>query len=496
MLQIVKSILGSTDEGKYSIVSEILSTIEKDLAPNELAVFQFLKQGYDDLHQFQTEDIFLRKFPEYRLTLKDLEPLKDNSVKEKDSLDYYKREFILKHQKNAISKKLLFMANTIQQTGLTPDMVESLRNDIIEAKEEEDILKMPDAREIYEKNKEVCNKGIKTYIPEIDQLIGAINPGTISVIAGYTGHGKTTWAVNMAYKGARDGKNVVYISLEVALSDLLFEMISLHSTDINLGTPPLRFDDMRRGKLTESQIEVYNKVVEDFNQKVLPNIHILTESTFKQFSYGEVRDILYRIDAEKPIDVLFVDHANLLKFYVQGKFNSTTDAGNEFVSFFRKMAICFKKDGDGKGRPLTVILLAQCNRSGWVRAANMGKKDRKDKDKNENNPNLEGMYDNTALAEINELERAASYIFFTYTSDSMKFSKEARITFTKNRFGQTLGTPIPIYFNPEFYQYGEQWDHSGPKMNDYSSLSSFDDFMDIDPTSMGFNVGTIDTSGL
>ena len=488
MLQIVKSILGSTDEGKYSIVSEILSTIEKDLAPNELAVFQFLKQGYDDLHQFQTEDIFLRKFPEYRLTLKDLEPLNDNSVKEKDSLDYYKREFILKHQKNAISKKLLLMANTIQQTGLTPDMVESLRNDIIEAKEEEDVLKMPDARDIYAMNKELCNKGIKTYIPEIDQLIGTINPGTISVIAGYTAHGKTTWAVNMAYKGARDGKNVVYISLEVTLSDLLFELISLHSTDMSLGTPPLRFDDMRRGKLTDAQKEVYDKVVEDFNQKVLPNIHILTEGTFKQFSYGEVRDILYRIDSEKPIDVLFVDHANLLKFYVQGKFNSSCDAGNEFVSFFRKMAVCFKKDSDGKGRPLTVILLAQCNRSGWVRAANMGKK--------EKDPNLEGMYDNTALAEINELERAASYIFFTYTSDSMKLSKEARVTFTKNRFGQTHETPISIDFNPEFYQYGDQWGQSGSSVNNYSSVSSFDSFMDIDPTSMGFNIGTIDTSGL
>ena len=88
----------------------------------------------------------------------------------------------------------------------------------------------------------------------------------------------------MAYKGARDGKNVVYISLEVTLSDLLFELISLHSTDMSLGTPPLRFDDMRRGKLTDAQKEVYDKVVEDFNQKVLPNIHILTEGTFKQFS--------------------------------------------------------------------------------------------------------------------------------------------------------------------------------------------------------------------
>lgn len=483
MLQIVKSILGSTDEDKALVVSNILEEIQNDLNPQESKVFKFLKFGYDTYHQFQTEELFLQQFPEFKASLAEIQPLNQ------ESLDYYRREFIEKHKRLTLSKKLLNMATTLQSTGLTPEMVETLRDSTKANNDEDDILKKADVLDLYEDAKQKGSHGIKTYVPEIDQLIGNIEPGTLSVIAGYSGHGKTSWALNMAYKGAKEGLHIVYISLEIAENILLYDFISLHSTDPKFGVEPISQADIRTRKLNKTQEEDFKKVAEDFNKNILPNIHILTERNFKEFSYGEVRDILYRIDSQHKIDVVFVDHANLLKYYVKGKFNNTGDAINEYVSFFRQMAICFKKE-DGKDRQISVILLAQCNRTGMLKAKAAGKGKGKD-------PNMEGKYDTTALSEAHELERASSYVMMVYSSEEMRLGNEARVQLIKSRFGETHEDPIAVSFLPKFYQFGEMTsDVTSNSVSNFSNVSSFDDLLGMNPMSEGFSYSKVDFSDL
>ena len=474
MLQIVKSLLGSTEEVKFDLVNDILDILKDDLTPQEIAVFQFLKEGYSTLHQFQTEELFIQKFPEYRASLGDYNPLDEKS------LDYYKRGFIDKHQKTSIAKKMIQMAGTIRSTGLTPDMVEQLR-DSVTVQEDDITLQTSNVLDLYDESKLKGNCGIKTYIPEIDQIIGSIEPGTLTTIVGYTGHGKTSLALNIAYKAAKSGKNIVYVSLEVPERDLLYDLISLHSTDLKFGISPIPHQSIRQRSLDSKQEENFRKVAEDFNKTVLPNFHILTERNFKDFSYGEVRDVLYRVDAEKRIEAIFIDQASLFKYYAKGKYTNPYEAINDYVSFFRKLAICFKVE-NGKDRQMIIVLLAQCNRTGFLKAVNSGKKD----------PANEGRYDDTAVSESHELSRSASYLITMYSSEGMRLSKEARVQLLKSRFGQTHEDPIPITFNPEYYQVGEMEDAS----NSSSSTSSFDSFMDLDALSMGFNLGSIDTSDL
>lgn len=478
MLTIVKSILSSTEESKALIISSILEEASKDLNPQELKVFQFLKQGYDTFSQFQTEELFLQQFPEYRASLKDISPL------EQESLDYYKREFIEKHKRITLSKKLLTMATTIQQSGLTPDMVESLRGEVNNTQENFS-LQTSNVLDIYDESKKKGNCGIKTYIPEIDQLVGTIEPGTLTTIVGYNKHGKTTFALNMAYKAAKEGKHVVYISLEVAEKFLLYDLISLHSTDMRFGIDPIPSDAIRLLNLSEQQEANFKRVADDFNQTIRPNFVILTERNFKDFSYGEIRDVLYRVDEKRKIDAVFVDQASLFKFYAKGNFSNLYDVVNDYVSFFRQLAICFKVE-NGKDRQVIIVLLAQCNRSGVIKAQQAGKKD----------PAMEGKYDDTAVAEANELTRSCSYLLTVYSTEGMRLSHEARVQLLRSRFGQTHEDPITVNFNPEFKQFGEMEDLNQTSVNNYSSVSSFGSFVDINPSDLGFNLGSVNLDDL
>lgn len=478
MLTIVKSVLSSVEETKALVVSTILEEASKDLSPQELKVFQYLKQGYDTFSQFPTEELFLKQFPEYYASLQEISPLNE------ESLDYYKREFIEKHKRITLSKKLLTMATTIQQSGLTPDMVESLRGDA-DNKQDEFKLETSNIIDLYNNSKRRGNCGIKTYIPEVDQLIGTIEPGTLTTIVGYNKHGKTTFALNMAYKAARDGKHVVYISLEVAEQFLLYDLISLHSTSQKFGIEPIPSDSIRLLKLSEEQERNFEIVADDFNKTIKPNLLILTERNFKDFSYGEIRDVLYRIDAEKRLEAVFVDQASLFKFYAKGNTNNLYDVINDYVSFFRKLAICFKVE-NGVDRQMIIVLLAQCNRTGVIKAELAGKKD----------PAMEGKYDDTAVAESNELTRSCSYLMTVYSTQGMRLSHEARVQLLRCRFGQTHEDPIVVNFNPECKQFGEMDDLNQTSVNNYAHVSSFGSFVDINPSDLGFNLSDVDLSDL
>lgn len=478
MLSIVKSVLSSTEEDKALVVNGILEEVEKDLNPQELKVFQYLHSSYTTYSQFPTEELFLTQFPEYRSALEEIKVL------DKESLDYYRREFIEKHKRLTISKKLLSFASAIQNTGLTADMVESLRDSVTGNKTDEVSLFTSNVLDLYEDSKKMGGRGIKTYIPEIDQIVGSIEPGTLTTIVGYSGHGKTTYAMNMAYKAARSGKHIVYISLEVPERDLLYDLISLHSTDMKFGIDPIPHASIRMMTMDSRQEENFKRVAEDFNQTILPNFHILTERNFKEFSYGEIRDVLYRVDTQKTIDAIFVDQASLFKYYGKGRVQDTNAIINEYVSFFRQLAICFKVE-HGKDRHMIIVLLAQCNRTGFLKAITAGKKD----------PTMEGKYDDTAVSESHELSRAASYVMTVYSSEAMRLSHEARVQLLKSRFGQTHEDPISVNFNPECYQFGEM-EESTSTVTNFSTASSFDSFLDLNPADLGFNLSAVNMDDL
>ena len=89
--------------------------------------------------------------------------------------------------------------------------------------------KKADLLNLYESYSEDYD-GISTGIDVLDDYIGVMGHKSISVFGAPSGHGKSTFAVSVAYNVAvRQGKCVDYISYEVPEEHIWFNLVSMHS---------------------------------------------------------------------------------------------------------------------------------------------------------------------------------------------------------------------------------------------------------------------------
>lgn len=456
MISIVKSVLALSDERALQTVRDILEN-EQYLSKQEIAVFSFIHDSYTSLELFPTELIFLTKFPEYKIQYS------ESVILDSDSLTFYKKEFIERHKNLAISRRLLSMADSVVEKGLNYDQVEELRSYITDSRSTE-TAELTDLEE-YELALKT-QSGFKIYIPQLDNVIGSIEKGFLTTIAGYAGNYKSTLALNIATKSARDGKNVVYFSLEMPKRDVMYNVWSCYSGEPKFSHNPIPHDAIRKGKLSdEEKSHLFNVVIPDYNQVVKPNLHILDESDIGDFSEGVIRDLLYSIDDEKPIDIIFVDHVGLSKYYVKNKSVSAGEAINSYVSIFRRLAVNFRKDGDNY-RQVAVVLLSQTNRQGWLKARKS-----------------QGRYQLNGLSESNELERSSAIVITTYVDDDLSLSHEAAVCLLKSRFGATIQEPVTTYCDPRVYAYGER----SVLSSDQLDVNMFDSLLGVSPSDVGMS---------
>jgi hypothetical protein len=95
--------------------------------------------------------------------------------------------------------------------------------------------------------------GMKTGIKRIDDLIGGMDEGTVSVIAGFTSHYKTMLAVNIAYLNAYNyGYNIAYFTLETPKDMMYDQMLARHSYGMKFPQCPyIPHQNLRRCSLTQ-----------------------------------------------------------------------------------------------------------------------------------------------------------------------------------------------------------------------------------------------------
>lgn len=452
MIQIVKSLLGSDGIEFNNELQIILSDENKKLlSSDELEVFKFLDREFSQNKQFPTQEVFLLKFPQYRSQLEDTASFSIADLRS------YRLQFITRHQNISASKMFYKFANIAAVEGVTQEMVEAVRK---QTKFDDEIEESSMSfRERYMKSMQ-DNSGLKTYVEQVDEVIGSISKGSVCTIAGFTGSFKTTWAVNMAVKNALEGKNIVYISLEVTKEQIEYSVFSLFSTDSRfskLGYQPLNHLNIRQNNLREDDLNFLCDVLEPEYRKVIePNFHILDESKFKTFSESEIIDILYKLDDEKPIDAVFFDHAGLFAF--KSPLYNSGNVGvaiNKYVSFIRELSIDFRHV-NGEKRSIASVLLAQTNRTGYNKAKQQYRKltqVSRPGDKNHSVINQTEGYSLTALSDANELERCSSTVLSVYTDDILKQAKQAYVQILKTRYCNSV-PPISVSIEPEVYKFG------------------------------------------
>lgn len=441
---LIKNILGTENESYMKYIDELLTEeYKKILSENEKEMFKYLKTKYENTGKFPTEDYFVEEFPEYEVPLDRI-----NKKLNMHDLDMHYREIIFDRSKKQIQREAMKEISKVSDEGFTDEINQKL-NELYkisrEADEDWDIFSLEDFKKVYEEKKKKPI-GLQTFVKEIDEKIGGLNYGTVNVVFGYTGSGKTTFVTNIAYKNAYNlGYNVVIISLEMPKSELIYNILSRHSFENKFDKYPyIAHEDIRKMRIDEEQEEyLFDIVLEDFKNEKEGELILLDETDFPAFTFSDIRNRLEIVDdkLDDGIDAVIYDHANLFKFSNKNTaYMSQYDIINEWVSFIRETSIKWRKKKDGEGySELCNIIVAQSNREGWKKANRKG-----------------GKYNLTAIAGANELERSAYRVFSVYLNEELKQSQEIKMQILKNRSGPTLYEPTTVFFNPEAYVIGDE----------------------------------------
>ena len=421
-----------------------------------LNVLEFMVESYENSLKFPSEKLFLMNFPDLPKDIFNnisIIPLEDFHV---CVANYLKQRVNI-----AISNRMKELIGIVAKDGLTQEIAEEI--DALKKLSNKSAAPDIQLRQYSCDNyAERLNKplGMKTGIPQLDDLIGGMNEGTVSVIAGFTSHYKTMFAINIARLNAyNNGYNIAYFSLETPKDIMYDQYLSRHSYDMKFQ----KYDYIPHVKIhrcalsQEEQDYLFNTIEPDLYQDFLARDGKIRKrglttffdlSDFETFSFSEISNVLEALDDKLNgrLDALIVDYVQLCKFMEGGAhLGDDNRIINSYVAFFRKLAQGFRSGS--KKKKLIVILLSQINRESWKKAS-----------KNKDN---RGCYDLTCLADANELERGASRVFTTYTSENMKFNKEAQVQLLKNRHGQTMTEPKSVYADPEPYFFGEENDSFG-----------------------------------
>lgn len=172
-------------------------------------------------------------------------------------------------------------------------------------------------------------------IQPLDDIIMGFHRKTLTIVAGRPGEGKTALTCQFAMNLAREGKRVIFISLEMPKGDILERMLC-------------NYCDMDSSLLRRGQVP------EDFKDKV-DQFRAFLDSTqlrvTEAFGYKskDIETLLEDCGENKP-DVIFVDHVN--KVSGEG-FPQRKDAVSNYTLEMERLAV---------QNNIAVILLAQLNR--------------------------------------------------------------------------------------------------------------------------------------
>lgn len=296
-----------------------------------------------------------------------------------------------------------------------------------------------DLKSIYDNFVE--RKPILTGIKELDENEIDFAKGELTSLMGATGGFKTTFMTNLAYNKLREGRNVVYLSLEIPKADMYFNLLSLHSTDDKFSMR-IPHSELKRSLLTEEQKKIlFNDIYEDFKQhkKHLALIDI-KDVGFNSFS--NYTKLLDKIDKQfiketgTGVDMVIVDHIQMLKNNTDLIGNNSYELVSKWVDYFRRNTIDFL----GTGRAIATFVVSQVSRKGQ-----------------EDSERHYGKYSLSAFADSSELERQSANVFSIKTDYTM-FTSEIAFSVHKYRNLEPKDKTIHIKMTPEYYAFKQVTD--------------------------------------
>jgi len=141
--------------------------------------------------------------------------------------------------------------------------------------------------------------GLSTGFPILDRMTSGLRSKNLIIVAGRPGHGKTSFALQVGDFSVKQGKRVLYISLEMPSDELIFRLVS-QRTGID-------GDLINRGETSEWDT---GRVINCFNE-ISKSGWTITDKPGQT-----IEDIEFQIFAEhykKPLDLVILDYVQLIR---------------------------------------------------------------------------------------------------------------------------------------------------------------------------------------
>ncbi len=238
--------------------------------------------------------------------------------------------------------------------------------------------------------------GRLTGIKEIDRHTRGVKRGEVWTHCASTGHLKTTFALNWAWRTAIMNRyNVIYITLEMKVEPLYRRLFALHSAHPKFalqGYRPLNYTQLRDGKLDEHQELFIQACAKDLLIGAARGEYgyIWVENPIDATTIADIQRLCEAKHRDSPVGLIIIDRADL----VESRFPTANMTTSQNFVYKDAHAMCLNFN---RGEGVPVVLLAQMNREGLEFA----------------NTN-DGSYTVKHIAWANEAERSSDVITWSY----------------------------------------------------------------------------------
>lgn len=291
------------------------------------------------------------------------------------------------------------------------------------------ILSMKDVLKLWKENRKEFSFGLKTGVPELDDLYKFLGYKTLNVVAAPPANFKTTMAISMAmYALLNQDHNIVYITLEDTSETIYHDFLAAFA-----GTQGINItaEEIKRYLLPENKIPLFEDLVSKWDEMVGDRLKVLSARECDSFTPAVISrklDEIYKSWNNK-LDAVFVDHFNIMNDPIPGMQLQGPQLAKYYVRFMTNLSISFGHKG------FILVGLAQINREGQLKL--------------EKGKELSG----AELADTSELHRSATTVTSLYADDTDRINGILRIKNIKNRLGpQGANYMVPIY--PEQFKVG------------------------------------------
>ena len=187
---------------------------------------------------------------------------------------------------------------------------------------------------------ETISQPIATGFPELDSLIGGIDPGEVVVVAGRPSMGKTAFALNL----------VANVGVDAKIPTLLFSLESTKEQCVNrILVAEARVDSMkfRRGKLTDDEIVRVGRAA-----GVLSHASIWIDELAER-SFDQLLKTIRQSVATDAVKLVVIDYLQLL----EGPMPRAENRNQELAAMSRALK------GLAKQLRIAIVVLSQCSRA-------------------------------------------------------------------------------------------------------------------------------------